>query len=32
LPGGMEAIELTLMRRDAIEALRETDLLRRPWI
>ncbi|MDF7775534.1 3-isopropylmalate dehydratase small subunit [Sphingomonas sp. AOB5] len=32
LLGGMDAIELTLSQRDAIEQVRAADRLRRPWI
>ncbi|QUT08119.1 3-isopropylmalate dehydratase small subunit [Sphingobium phenoxybenzoativorans] len=32
LLGGMDAIELTLTRRDAIDRARAADRLRRPWI
>jgi 3-isopropylmalate/(R)-2-methylmalate dehydratase small subunit len=32
LIGGLDAIDLTLLRRDAIAAFREADAARRPWV
>ena len=32
LVGGLDAIDLTSLRRDAIEAFRSADLSRRPWV
>jgi 3-isopropylmalate/(R)-2-methylmalate dehydratase small subunit len=32
LIGGLDAIDLTLLRRDVIAAFREADAAKRPWV